>query len=200
MGATERREQREIVRRITDEAGISPARRRTERALVQTLKVLTVAGIALLVVGIVVGDARVWIGGSALFLVAVVLVGVMGRQRLRRIDKVRWQDGTVTFRTVEPGDVEEDGQRVTCDVEINPTPRVVYETDLNPTTRTARVYTTVGPLDTERLVVGATMRCIIDRIEFPFVLRAFPYAEPNATLPSGRELKFMKAQAKTKER
>ena len=200
MGATDRREQRETVRRVSEEAGIGPARRRTERVIVQTLKVLIVAGIALFVVGLVVGDPRVWIGGSALVLGAVVLVGVMGRQRLRRIEKVRWQDGTVTFRTVEPGDVEEHGQRVTCDVEINPKPRMVYEADLNPTTRAARVFATVGPLDTERLVVGATMRCIIDRIEFPFVLRAFPYAEPNATLPSGRELTFMKAKDKAKER
>ena len=43
---------------------------------------------------------------------------------------------------------------------------------------------------------GATMRCIIDRIESPFLLRAFPYAEPNAPLPSGRELKFRRAKAK----
>jgi hypothetical protein len=56
-----------------------------------------------------------------------------------------------------------------------------------------RLYTTVGPLDTELLVVGATMRCLIDRMESLIALRAFPYAQPDAQLPSGRELKFFRA-------
>jgi len=44
-------------------------------------------------------------------------------------------------------------------------------------------------------VVGAMMRCLIDRIGTRTVLRAFPYAPPNVPLPSGRELKFSRAKA-----
>jgi hypothetical protein len=54
------------------------------------------------------------------------------------------------------------------------------------------VAATIGPLDAERLVVGATMRCQINRLDFPIVFRAFPYAASDAELPSGRELIFIK--------
>ena len=94
---------------------------------------------------------------------------------------MRWQDGTVTFRTVEPGNVGESGQRVDCEVELSPQWSL------------SRVYTTVGPLDAERIAVGATMRCLIDRMETLIALRAFPYAQPEVPLPSGRELKFFRA-------
>ncbi len=180
MGENARRGRRETVRSLMLEAGASPARLRFERATGPTLRVLVIAGIALAVVGIVVGGGLLWVG-LAVFVGAGFLGAAVGWNRLRLIDKVRWQDGTVTFRTVEPGDVGERGQRVVCEVEMNP-PR-----------RTARLAATVGPLDVERLVVGATMRCQIDRAEFPVVLRAFPYAASDAPLPSGRELAFRKA-------
>ena len=108
-----------------------------------------------------------------------------GQRRLHAIvslvDKVRWQEGTVAFRTVEPGDVGEDGQLVTCRVTVRPPANI------------SRVATMVGPMDAERLVVGATMRCLIDRMDGMTPLRVFPYARPEAVLPSGRVLKFRKA-------
>ena len=135
MDESARRDRRENVKRLLLEAGVSPARIRAERVLAKTLKLLTVVGIALSVVGIVVGGGLIWIG-LALFVGAVVLVAAMGWNRLRVIDKVRWQDGTVTFRTVEPGDVGESGQRVDCEVELKPTARVVYEVAMpSPTPR-----------------------------------------------------------------
>ncbi len=181
MGEGARRHRRETMKSLMVEAGASPARLRFERAMGPTLSMLVVAGIALVVVGVVVGGALVWLG-LAVFVGALALGAAVGWNRVRLIDKVRWQDGTVTFRTVEPGDVGENGQRVVCEVELNPPPRA------------ARVATTVGPLDVERLVVGATMRCQFDRAEFPVVLRAFPYAASDAPLPSGRALAFRKAQ------
>ena len=102
----------------------------------------------------------------------------------RRAEKDRWHEGTITLRTVEPGPVGESGQRVDCEVALNPTGRIT------------RAYTIAGPLDTSWLVVDATLRCLIDRYEF-IVVRAFPYAQPDASLPSGRELKFSRAKART---
>jgi hypothetical protein len=171
---------REKVLRLMAEAGVSPARVRVERVLGSSLRVLAGAGIALIVVGIVVGTGLVWIG-VALFGGSLVLGAAIGWTRLRTIDKIRWQDGVVTFRRIEPGEVSENGQHVVCEVELN-SPR-----------RAARVAATVGPLDVERLVVGATMRCRIDHLEFPIMLLAYPYAKPDAPLPSGRELAFRKA-------
>jgi hypothetical protein len=195
VSVSNRRDRRESVRRVMEEAGFSPAGWRAALAVAQTLRALVIAGLVLLLVGFFVarfvGFAVVWIG-LALFGGAVVLGLAMMPWR-RRIDNVRWLDGTVVFRTVEPGSMGESGQRVVCQIELKPTARVVYEAALNPTARIARVSTTVGPMDTQRLVVGATMRCLIDRIDTRIVLRAFPYAEPNAPLPSGRELKFRKA-------
>jgi hypothetical protein len=196
VGDGGRRDQLKKHRRLTEEVGISPARWQAERALVLTLKVLAFAGLALFFLVGFAYHPLLWIG-PVLFAGAAVPLYALGSLRLRRIKKVRWQDGTVTFRTVEPGEVGETGQRVYCEVELNPAARVVYEVEQNPMARFARVFTTVGPLDTERLVVGATMRCIFDRIESPFLLRAFPYAELNAPLPTGRELKFRRAKAKS---
>jgi hypothetical protein len=42
-------------------------------------------------------------------------------------------------------------------------------------------------------VGGGTMRCLIDRTNSFNVLRVFPYAQPDAKLPSGRMLKFHRA-------
>jgi hypothetical protein len=167
------------------DAEISRARQRTTRVVVRTVQVLALLGVAVFVFGVAgFGIARPLNGvvisiGLALFGGCAVLMAAIRR----KVGKDRWQHGTVTFRTVEPGFVGESGQRVDCEVELNPTGRIT------------RVYTMVGPLDTQRLVVGATMRCLIDRFEF-IVLRAFPYAQPDAPLPSGRELKFSKAKAK----
>jgi hypothetical protein len=165
------------------EAEISRSRRVAARVVVRTLGVLALLGLALSYAGFVrlagVGSplnaVLIWIGLALLGGSVVLIVPIR-----RKITKDRWQEGTVTFRTVEPGSVGETGQHVDCDVELNPSGRMT------------RVKTTVGPLDTERLIVGETMRCLIDRYEF-MVLRAFPYAQPDASLPSGRELKFSKA-------
>jgi hypothetical protein len=162
VGDSTRREQRENMRRLMAEAGVSPALQLAQRVLAQTSRVLVFAGLALVAVGIAVGGKPLWIG-LALAGGGVAVAIAVGWNALRLIDKVRWQDGTITIRTVEPGDVGEHGQRVVCEVELNPPPRI------------ARVATTVGPLDARQLVVGATMRCRIDRIDFSSVLRAVPY-------------------------
>ncbi len=153
------------------EVGVSPALLQAQRVVAHTSRVLAFAGVALAVVGIAVSGKLLWIG-LALAGGGFAVAAAIGWNALRVIDKVRWQDGTITIRTVEPGDVGEYGQRVVCEVELNPPPRI------------ARVAATVGPLDARQLVVGATMRCRIDRIDFSSVLRAFPYDS------SGRELAF----------
>ena len=195
MGTSNRRDRRENVRRVMEEAGFSPAGWRAALAVSQTLRALGIAGLVVLFVGFFVtqfvGFAVVWIGLALLG--GAVALGVAMIPWRRRIEKVRWHDGTVTIRTVEPGRVGESGQRVVCEVELKPTARAVYEAALNPTARIARVSATVGPLDTARLIVGVTMRCLIDRLDTRIVLRAFPYAAPDAPLPSGRELRFRKA-------
>jgi hypothetical protein len=170
-------ERRERRMRVREEAGISRAQWQVERIVASTLVVLSIVGLTLLFVG---DGALRWIG-IALFVGAAVALVTLSRVRGRSIEKVRWRDGTVTFHTVEPGDVDESGQRVDCEVELNP-PRPF-----------TRVYTAVGPLDAGRIVVGATMRCLIDRMETLIALRAFPYTQPDAPLPSGRELKFFRA-------
>lgn len=180
MGEGKRRTEREAVLRLMAEAGVSAERVRIEHVLAQTLKLLIVAGLGVIVVGIALGSELAW-AGVALSGGAFIAFLAIASHRLRVLDKVRWQDGTVTFRTIEPRNVDESGQSVVCDVELNPPLRVV------------RVATTVGPLDAERLVVGATMRCQVDRLDFPVLLRAFPYAAPDAPLPAGRELAFRKA-------
>ena len=172
-----KRDRRERRMRVREEAGISRAQWHAERIVAITLVVLCIAGLTL---GFVGDGALMWIG-IALFVGAGVGLAALSKVRGRSIEKVRWQDGTVTFRTVEPGDVGESGQRVDCEV------------DLSPQQSFTRIYTTVGPLDAERIAVGATMRCLIDRMETLIALRAFPYAQPDATLPSGRELKFFRA-------
>ena len=162
---------------------ISRARQRTTRVVVRTVQGLALVGAALLIAGFYVGGTYhnwvlIWIGPALFASCAVVMVPIR-----RKVRKDRWQEGTVTLRTVEPGFVGESGQRVDCEVALNPIGRIT------------RAYTMAGPMDTQRLVVGATMRCLIDRYEF-IVLRAFPYAQPDAPLPSGRELKFSKARPK----
>jgi hypothetical protein len=176
-GANPKRDRRERRMRVREEAGIGRAQWQVERIVAITLVVLCIAGLTLCFVG---DGALMWIGVALLVGAAVALV-TLSKVRSRSIEKVRWQDGTITFRTVEPGNVGESGQRVDCEIELSPQQSFT------------RVYTTVGPLDAERIVVGATMRCLIDRMETLIALRAFPYAQPGAALPSGRELKFFRA-------
>ncbi len=175
-----KRDRRERRMRVRQEAGITRVQWQVERIVAITLVVLSIVGLTLLFGG---DGALIWIG-LALFVGAAVALVTLSRVRSRSIEKVRWQDGTVTFRTVEPGDVDDSGQRVDCDV---------CDVQLSPQRPFTRVYTTVGPLDAERIVVGAAMRCLIDRMETLIALRAFAYARPDAPLPSGRELKFFRA-------
>lgn len=65
------------------------------------------------------------------------------------------------FRTVEPGDVGESGQRVDCEVVLSPQQSFT------------RVYTAVGPLDAEWIVVGAAMRYLVDGMQTLIALRVF---------------------------
>jgi hypothetical protein len=175
--ANPKRDRHERRMRVREEAGISRAQWQVERVVAITLVVLCIAGLTLCFVG---GGVLMWVG-IAVFVGAAVALVTLSKVRGRSLEKVRWQEGTVVFRTVEPGDVGESGQRVDCEVELNPQQSFT------------RIYTTVGPLDAERIAVGASMRCLIDRMQTLIALRAFPYAQPGATLPSGRELKFFRA-------
>jgi hypothetical protein len=165
------------IYRLLDEVGVSPAWQRTALVVARTLSLLAVLGVAVFVVGLVVGDGLVWIG-LALFVGSAVLWSVVLWAMLHKIAKVRWQEGTVTFRTVEPGEHTEYGWRVDCEVELNPTGRITW------------VHTEKeiwgSALQEKRLVVGATMRCLIDRTEI-VAFRAFPWAKPDGDpLPSSR--------------
>jgi hypothetical protein len=176
VGARKGREKREDMMRLRVEAGLSLAWARVEIVLGQILRGLLVVGVALLVVGLAGHSVATSLGlgrlvkiGLALSVGAIVLLAARGWYTLRVVRKVRWQDGTVTIRTIEPGNVGESGQHVVCEVELkptarafyeaqlNPTPRAFYEAQLNPSARILRVATTVGPLDIQRLVVGTTM-------------------------------------------
>ena len=168
-------------KRLMVEAGVSPRLRHLHDVLWTVLLLLFVAAVALIVVGIVVGiffDGTLLYIGFALFGTAFVLMLAASAHRWHLIREVRWAEGTVTFLTVEPGGLSEDGQYVECRVRLNPPSDIT------------RVATQVGPLDAERLAVGGTMRCLIDRNDGFKPLRVFPYAAPDAPLPSGRVLKF----------
>jgi hypothetical protein len=165
------------VYRLLDEVGVGPAWQRTARGVARILSLLVVLGVGVFVVGLVLGGRLVWIG-LALFVGSAVLWSVVVWAMLHKIAKVRWQEGTVTFRTVEPGEQTEYGRRVDCEVELNPTGRITW------------VHTEKeiwgSALQEKRLVVGATMRCLIDRSEI-VAFRAFPWARPDGDpLPSSR--------------
>jgi hypothetical protein len=204
----EKRERENALSQLLREAGVSPAWWQATRVIIRVLRVLISAAIALVIVGaivgVVAGDQWVWIGGLALFLVAVQLILVVGWLWRRRTETFRWQDGTVTFRAVEHG-YKDDWPYVTCDAEINLTPHATDESDSNPPTRRAWLsYQKSVAWDSTNIkgvVDGATMRCLVDRMNGSFggsVLRAFPKAGRDATLPSGPEIKFEKARAKRK--
>jgi hypothetical protein len=138
--------------------------------VVSTLLLLAVLGVAVFVVGLVVGDGLVWIG-LALFVGSAVLLSVVVWAMLRKVAKVRWQEGTVTFRTVEPVENDIDyGWCVDCEVELNPTGRITW-------VHVERASISGFALQ-EQLVVGATMRCLIDRME-NVAFRAFPSTAPD---------------------
>ncbi|MCP9276934.1 hypothetical protein [Mycolicibacterium arenosum] len=133
---------------------------------------LAVLGIAAFIAGVVVGGSLVWMG-LALFAGSFIPLVVVVEVRERKIAKSRWQVGTVTFRTVEPGRVDEYGQEVVCEVTVNPTAPIT------------RVAATIGLLDTQWLVVGATTRCVADprpAVLPRVVLRRSP--TPGTTPPS----------------
>jgi hypothetical protein len=165
---------------LMEEVGISPLWRAFHFVLWAASMLLAAIAVVTAVVGIFVGVSMLEIT-FALITAAVVLILATNIWRRHLIRKVRWVEGTVTFRTVEPGETSEDGQYVECRVTIRP-----------PSTVT-RVATRIGPLDAERLSIGGTMRCLIDRLETTKFLRVFPYAPHDAPLPYGRMLKFHKA-------
>jgi hypothetical protein len=163
----------------------------------RTLRWLAVLGFAMFVVGCIndgpldhripVNPALLVSIGAAMIVSSAILGFMMVSARFRTIDEVRWQEGTVTFRTVEPGKVDKEFGRVrfSCEVELNPTARI------------ARVGTWIVPPGPKRLVVGKTMRCLIDRVDIDVSLRVFPWvAAWDAPLPSGRELLFYEEKAK----
>lgn len=162
---------------LMEEAGVSRARRRLHALLWLGLVLLAIVAVGLIVVGIFVDYTLIGVGVALSFCAAFGLV-VSSWRRKRLIAGVRWEEGTVTFRTVEPGSVGENGQYVECNITVHPALDI------------RRVATTIGPLDAERMHVGTTMRCLIDRAATFNVLRVFPYAAEDATLPSGRVLKF----------
>lgn len=165
---------------LMKEVGISPVWRGLHFVLWAASMLLAAVAVVTTVVGIFVGVSMLEITFT-LIAAAVVLILVTTWWRRHLIRKVRWVEGTVTFRTVEPGETSEDGQYVTCRV------------DLRPPSNITRVATRIGPLDAERLALGGKMRCRIDRLETVKFLRVFPYAPPDAPLPYGHEWKFHKA-------
>jgi hypothetical protein len=165
--------------RLMVEAGVSPVLRQLHRVVWYLMLLLVIATVALTVAAFFNIDLLVPSFAAMLGTVVLILAASWHRRYLVRT--VRWQEGTVTFRSVVPGDVGEDGQYVVCDVTIRPPSDIT------------RVATQVGPLDAERLALGGTMRCLIDRNAGFRVLRVFPYATRDAPLPSGRMLKFHKA-------
>jgi hypothetical protein len=136
------------------------------------LLMLAVVGVSVFVAGLVVSKGLVWIG-LALFLGSVVLILALVAALWRKVGTVRWQEGAVTFRIVRRGYFDHEyGQSLDCKVELSPHGRIVW------------VQTRVGRVDEKRLVVGATMRCLIDRTEL-VAFYAFPRAVPDAPLPAG---------------
>ena len=192
-----KRARREALKRVEDEAGVSPAQRRaqmgrTKRVVGRTLLMLPVLGIAVFIAGLVFRHTTSWIWIVALamvFLGFVPIVAYMVNYH-RKIEKVRWQEGTVTFRRVEPGFhskglvlIGGDSHQIyDCEVELNPTGRILWVHAANVLGRRATAK--------KGIRTGATMRCLIDRTH-EVAFRAFPWAEPDAPLPSGKKLLFL---------
>jgi hypothetical protein len=162
-----------------EEAGVGRAWRRLHvivwRLLVATLLV------AVLLTGIAFFRTSLLSTGLSLLTAAAAGLIVVGGWRRYLVRAVRWKEGTVTIRKIEAGEVGENGQRVVCVVRANPPIDVT------------RVATTIGPLDAERLMLGGTMRCLVNRAGTMTVMKVYPYASDKAPLPSGRALKFRRA-------
>jgi hypothetical protein len=163
------------------EAGVSRVWCRLHVVVWLLLVVIVIVAAVLTAVGFVFNSLL----SPGLILLTAAVAGLIVVALWRRflVRAVRWQEGTVKIRKVEPGDVGENGQRVVCVVEAVPP------------LDTTRVATTVGPLDAERLMLGGTMRCLIDRADTISitVMKVYPYASAQATLPAGREVKFCRA-------
>jgi hypothetical protein len=192
---------REALNRVEQEAGVSPAQLRaqkarrgpTKRFMDRTMLILPVLGIAVFIAGLVLRHTTswIWIGGLALFFLGFVPTAAWMVDFHRKVEKVRWLEGTVTFRTVEPGANYEGSQGDSdryydCEVELTPTGRITW----------VHADNVFGRRETTRkgIVVGATMRCLIDRTE-QVAFRAFPWAEPHAPLPSGKKLLFLEGKS-----
>lgn len=179
MGDDETRTGLERWSALMEEAGVSRLWCRVH-AIVWLFFVAT-AIVATLLTGI--GFLRTSLLGTGLSLLLAAVAGLIGVGIWRRyvVRAIRWQEGTVNIRKVIPGEVGEDGQRVVCVVRANPPVDVT------------RVATTVGPLDAERLMLGGTMRCLVNRAGTMTVMKVYPYASGKTPLPSGREWKFRRA-------
>ena len=165
---------------LMEEVGISPLWRGFHFVLWAASMLLAAIAVVTAVVGIFVGVSMLEIT-FALITAAVVSILATNWWRRYLVRKVRWVEGTVTFRAVEAGETTEDGQYVVCRVTIRPPSNIT------------RIATRIGPMDAERLALGGTMRCLIDRLGTFTFLRVFPYAPHDAPLPYGRMLKFRKA-------
>jgi tetratricopeptide (TPR) repeat protein len=181
---------REALKRVKYEAGVTPAQMgRTKLVVRRTMLMLPVLGIAVFIAGLVLHHTTpwIWIGGLALFFLGFVPIVAWKVTDDRKVEKVRWQEGTVTFRRVEPGrygggysqhpvsaDWRENFCFHDCEVELNPTGRITWVHE-------AGAYQDKPPA-TRGIIVGATIRCLIDRTEL-IAFYAFPRAVPDAPLP-----------------
>ncbi len=163
------------------EAGVSPGLRRFHTVLWYVLLLLSVALAVLVVVGFFVGGTARWSDSHCSGARLVVMVATfMHRQYL--IAKVRWLDGTVTFHTVEPGGVGEDGQYVVCQIALRPPTNHLTRGRRRSDRWTLSTWSSVPPCAASSTVPTVSRCCAFD-----------PYAKPDTAIPSGRMLQFHKA-------
>ena len=165
------------------EAGVSPGLRRFHTVLWYVLLLLSVALAVLVVVGLLRRRHRCVVGLALFGSAAVVMVAAfMHRQYL--IAKVRWLDGTVTFHTVEPAGVGEDGQYVVCQIALRPpTNHLTLASRRRSDRWTLSTWSSVPPCAASSTVPTVSRCCAFD-----------PYAKPDTAIPfwPGR-LQFHKA-------
>jgi hypothetical protein len=171
------RERRASWIRVRDEAGVNAAQSGpTQRFLGRTLAVLGLSGIPVFIVGLVLPHTTswIWIGGLALFFGGFVPIFAWIGADNRKVEKIRWREGTVTFRRVKIRRyLGEDGWDLDCQVELNPTGRITWVNTTFHASPPAAHFT----LEMRGIVVGATMRCLIDRTE-RVVFRVYPSSTP----------------------